>query len=257
MGHSHFNTLPELLKHQVLEHPHSPALWDLRRPPLTFEEMQRHIAELRHQARNAGLNAGKTVAILLKQPSDMALWIAALSAGLTCIPLPDAMSSVQIKQVFQVAEPDALIHDHPRTALIEQAAGELSIPVLHLEHCHGQQWRYHLKGATNRPPSAVWPAPTPSDFALILMTSGSTQSPKLVPVTHQAICTTIKASAEMLALKPNCNYLNVMPLNHVHGLVSGVFLPWSAGQCSVSPGNFDGRMFFDWLAASRPDWFST
>jgi acyl-CoA synthetase (AMP-forming)/AMP-acid ligase II/acyl carrier protein len=95
-----------------------------------------------------------------------------------------------------------------------------------------------------------------TDVAILLSTSGSTGLPKIVPVTHEAIAATIQRAAQGLDLVPGEKTLNVMALNHVHGLISGVLLPWIAGCCTVMPGPYRAADFLRWMQDARPSWMS-
>ena len=182
----------------------------------------------RSLARQAGVTSGSPVAIFLEKPSDMAIWVSALSKNLACIPLPKEISNDQLRDVFLTLKPQAIINDRARNSS-DELADRLSIPSLKVIRDPMSDWRWRISGCASSSTQLDWPDPKPDQVALILMTSGSTRSPKLVPVTHKAIGMTVAASAQILCLKPGEQYLNVMPLNHVHGLISGVYLPWIAG----------------------------
>jgi aryl carrier-like protein len=50
--------------------------------------------------------------------------------------------------------------------------------------------------------------------------------------------------------------LNVLPLFHVHGLVSGLLAALAAGSSVVCTSGFDAEAFFDWLKEFRPTWYT-
>jgi acyl-CoA synthetase (AMP-forming)/AMP-acid ligase II len=114
-------------------------------------------------------------------------------------------------------------------------------------------------GATvsNAPPAAVGN----DSVALVLHTSGTTSRPKIVPLTHDNICTSAANIARTLGLTPSDCCLNVMPLFHIHGLVAGLFSSLvSGGSVLCSPGFADdpffAKSFFKWLAALKPTWYT-
>lgn len=250
-------TLENQLRHVAQQNPEFPAVWDLDHPPICFDKLLKLFAHIRRLGQKAGLRQNDRVAIYLQRPADMAVWIAALSNGLVVIPLLKEISTDQLHQIFQTLKPRALINDLEVHDSADQIAEEVSISVLKVaaEPWPDPVWR--MEGRVAEPNESGWLEAMPYQVALILMTSGSTQSPKLIPVMHRAIGETIAASASMLSLQSGERCLNVMPLNHVHGLISGVYLPWIAGGCSVIPGAFNATSFLDWLEQAQPNWFST
>ena len=50
--------------------------------------------------------------------------------------------------------------------------------------------------------------------------------------------------------------LNVLPLFHAHGLISGLLTALAAGSSVVCPPGFDAAAFFGWLTEFRPTWYT-
>jgi acyl-CoA synthetase (AMP-forming)/AMP-acid ligase II len=50
--------------------------------------------------------------------------------------------------------------------------------------------------------------------------------------------------------------LNVLPLFHGHGLISGLLAALAAGSSVVCAPGFDATRFFGWLAEFRPTWYT-
>jgi amino acid adenylation domain-containing protein len=101
-------------------------------------------------------------------------------------------------------------------------------------------------------------APTyaqPDDVAVVLHTSGTTSQPKSVPLTHINICATAEHARVAMALEEHDRYLNVIPLFHVAGLMSGVITSLMAGASVVCASDFEPSQFFECLAAFRPTWY--
>ena len=81
--------------------------------------------------------------------------------------------------------------------------------------------------------------PTGGDDAFILLTSGTTSRPKTVPLTQASVCLSAYNAGAVLALGPGDRLLNVLPLYHAHGLISGVLAGLAAGSTVVSTSGFD------------------
>ena len=94
------------------------------------------------------------------------------------------------------------------------------------------------------------------DDAFILLTSGTTSRPKMVPLTHASVCLSAYNVGAALALGPRDRLLNVLPLFHAHGLISGVLAALAAGSSVVCTPGFDAAAFFGWLTEFRPTWYT-
>lgn len=95
-----------------------------------------------------------------------------------------------------------------------------------------------------------------SDVALILHTSGTTSTPKTVPLLHLNIVRSTLNIANTYKLAPNDRSYIVMPLFHVHGLI-GVLLSTFRTQGSVViPPRFSPKRFWDDFVTWNCNWFS-
>ncbi|CAI4037453.1 hypothetical protein SMKI_02G3290 [Saccharomyces mikatae IFO 1815] len=95
-----------------------------------------------------------------------------------------------------------------------------------------------------------------SDVALILHTSGTTSTPKTVPLLHLNIVRSTLNISNTYKLTPLDRSYVVMPLFHVHGLI-GVLLSTFRTQGSVVvPDGFHPKLFWDQFVKYNCNWFS-
>ena len=167
----------------------------------------------------------------------MALAFLTVSTAATCIPLNPA---------YRADEFDFYLTNLPAKALMIQAdmdspardvAKMRGIPLIELAPVpEAEAGRFLLTGevgACTTPSLAQ-----PDDVALGLYTSGTTSRPKLVPLTHINLCTSARNHIETLALAAHDRCLNVMPLFHVHGLISVILASMLAGASVMCPPDF-------------------
>jgi acyl-[acyl-carrier-protein]-phospholipid O-acyltransferase/long-chain-fatty-acid--[acyl-carrier-protein] ligase len=74
----------------------------------------------------------------------------------------------------------------------------------------------------------------PDDNVVILFTSGSERDPKAVPLTHRNLMANIEAIRTTMALGPNDVILGNLPVFHVFGLNTNLWLPLTLGMTLVT-----------------------
>jgi non-ribosomal peptide synthetase component E (peptide arylation enzyme)/acyl carrier protein len=114
---------------------------------------------------------------------------------------------------------------------------------------------FTLEGRTGLAPGSGELA-APEDFAYILTTSGTTARPKLVPMPHRAACLATSISAGSMLITSADRSLNISPLFHSLGLVSGLFAPLREGGSVVCLPGFQVAQFFDQLVEYQATWFA-
>src|SRR5262249_32433779 len=90
----------------------------------------------------------------------------------------------------------------------------------------------------------------------VLLTSGTTSRPKLVPLTHANICMSAHNAGVAFGLGPQDRLLSMLPLFHAHGLISGLLTALDAGSSVVCTSGFDVSAFFGWLSEFQPTWYT-
>ena len=90
-----------------------------------------------------------------------------------------------------------------------------------------------------------------ADDAFILLTSGTTSRPKMVPLTHRAHASRpiTRARSWGFSLGP---LAHVLPLFHAHGLISGLLAGLACGSSVICTPSFEPESFFEWLTELRP-----
>ena len=95
---------------------------------------------------------------------------------------------------------------------------------------------------------------SPDDVALLVLTSGTTSRPKIVPLSHAKICASAYSWSAALALKETDRCLNVMPVFHGHGLTATVLASLAAGASVVCTPGYDAsrNSSAGWPRSDRP-----
>ncbi|KAF9766005.1 hypothetical protein IL306_001626 [Fusarium sp. DS 682] len=104
-------------------------------------------------------------------------------------------------------------------------------------------------GETQRLPNKA------DDIGLILFTSGTSGTKKVVPLTVHSIIAGVAFVIESWGLTPDDICLNMMPLYHVGGLVRNIFAPIFSGGSTVCCPSFDANLFWDVAETIQPTWY--
>lgn len=95
---------------------------------------------------------------------------------------------------------------------------------------------------------------TPDDTAVLLFTSGTSGTPKGVPLTHRNLAANVtQGQAWVPGLKPGEEtILTVLPMFHAYGLTVSVLLGVSLGACLLMVPSPDVSLVMDAIARRRP-----
>ena len=165
----------------------------------------------------AGLTDGARAGLLGCTPEQMAVLLPALfHTRAVALPLNPYFSPVLLQEIFEEAGCTALIT--PSAISLNEKVRQVSPKAL-LEN------RTPLEGP------AAW---LPERAAAIVLTSGSSGSPKCALLSLGNFMASAAQSSTNLPLRPNHRWLLSLPLFHVSGL-SVLFRCWTAGAAIVLP----------------------
>ena len=173
-----------------------------------------------------GVQQGEPVLLHLAGSETMLLWFWACQyAGAVATPgggpPPPAADAKLLVHLADRLAARCVISDHP----------DLPAPL-------ARRAATLVPDSTIVPGAATWTPcdPPPTAVALILLTSGSTSEPKLVPQNHAALIAQGYASGAALGLEGSDVSLNWMPLDHVGGLVMSHLRDVQLGCTQVQAG---------------------
>ena len=189
---------------------------------LNYGSLRQHVEILAGALANAGVRKTDRVAIAL--PDEPALVVAAILAAST---------------IGAAVPPD----DRRARAVIVPGESPNGIPRVRIQH---------------QPPSTQHPPPSTQhdEIAVVLETRGTNGPPKRVPLSHENLSLSAKHVAERLALGPGDVTLCVMPIAHVHGLVTATLATLAAGGTVVIPSSFHPVAFWRIARDYGVTWFT-
>jgi acyl-CoA synthetase (AMP-forming)/AMP-acid ligase II/acyl carrier protein len=247
-----FISLPHILEHHAKRTPDAPAILAPGRSPLTYSRLYQHIDKVGNTLRAMGLGRHDRVVVILPNGPDLAVAVLAVAASATCAPLNPAYGPEELDRYFADLRPRALITQADSPA--RRVALSRGVQVVELSSVGAEAGLFTLTSDRGSAP----PRETvgPSDVALLMLTSGTTSRPKIVPLTHANICTSACSWGPTLALTETDRCLNMMPLFLGHGLIATVMASLAAGASVICTPGYDMKSFLGWLTAFRPTWYS-
>jgi acyl-CoA synthetase (AMP-forming)/AMP-acid ligase II len=250
-----FSSLPELLEHQADRIPDAPAILAPGRAPLSYGRLYQHIEHTGCVLRAMGLGRHDRIAVVLPNGPELAVATLAVAANTACTPMNPAFGAEELDRYFSDLRPRALITEAGIDSTARRVALSRGIRVIDLSTAFdAEAGLFTFTGDQGSiPPDG---SANPGEVALLVLTSGTTSRPRIVPLAHAKICAAAYNWATALALKETDRCLSVMPLFHGHGLTATVLASLAAGASVVCTPGLDVNSFFAWLTAFRPTWYS-
>jgi len=247
--------VPARLRELSLDSPEAIALAAPGRQPLSFAQLwetaQGHAAEIASGA----LGGPPRVAMVFPDGPELAVaFLATICAG-AAAPLNPRYTQSEFESQLRSLKADLLMIDTRLESPAHQAAEAVGLPVIEaipqLDRPAGAMELHGLPGQAG--PLSM---PEPEELALLLHTSGTTASPKVVPLTHANLAASAANIRSWLQLTSADRCLNVMPLFHIHGLMAALLASLTAGGSVACTPGFLAPQFFEWIDALRPTWLT-
>src|SRR5262245_40656773 len=248
-----FLSLSHFLEHHAQRSPGAPAILAPERAPLTYGRLYQHVDQVGNTLRAMGVGRHDRVAVVLPNGAELGVAVLAVAASATCAPLSPAYAAEELDRYFADLRPRALIAQVDSPA--RRVALSRGVQVIELSTTvDAEAGLFTLTSDHESAPSRETVGP--GDVALLMLTSGTTSRPKIVPLTHVNVCTAACSWGPTLALTETDRCLNMMPLFLGHGLIASVMASLAAGASVVCTPGYDIKSFFGWLTAFRPTWYS-
>jgi acyl-CoA synthetase (AMP-forming)/AMP-acid ligase II len=250
-----FSCLPHLLEHQARRIPDAPAILTPGRVPLTYSHLHQHIEHTAHTLRTMGIGRQDRVVVALPNGPEMAVAILAAAASAVCVPTNPAYQGEELERYFAHLRPRALITQAGIDSPARRVALSRGVRVIELSAAlDAEAGLFTIIGGREDARSAE--LVSPGHVAVLLLTSGTTARPKIVPQTHANICASAYSSVAAWALSETDRCINMLPLFHGHGLHNTLMASLAAGASVVCTAGWDANSFFAWLTGFQPTWYS-
>ena len=190
----------------------------------TYDEALRATGTIMRRFGERGLGPGDRVAICGESGPEWGLtYLGAMRAGLTAVPLDPQLPPTDAWAAARFTEAKLMCASPATLRGLADARGEFDPEVVTMAQPFVP------------PPAASrdhLPDPVPIEgnaIASILFTSGTTVTPKAVPLTHDNLIANATALRQVHPAHPNDEFLSVLPMYHAFEFTGGFLTPLASG----------------------------
>ena len=251
----HLNTIGGLATIQSQDQ-NQIALTAPGRPGLIYSDFRRQLQTSIDRLHLTGIGRKDRVAILLPNGPELAMALLAVSSCAVSVPLNPTYTQAELYYFLSQVNAKAIIVSSETAYLARDLAIANDIIFVEVQSdamSPSGVFEFHCKPSTLSTDTTL---PSPEDSALLLFTSGTTSQPKLVPLTHFNLLSSVDTIVNTLQLTERDCCLNILPLFHIHGIVAALLATLvSEGSVVCTPG-FQDAKFFQWLEEFNPSWYT-
>jgi long-chain acyl-CoA synthetase len=219
----------------IAHHAQTPTVW-------TRQQLRDEIDRFAKDLIEAGVAAGEPVALIATSRPEWAAAVLAIArTGAIAMPLSEQITAAELDRIFSHSGCRHVITtaEHLKTLAEVDGAGERAIVLLDDDQADHrglpvQGWRELPRG------SGELPELEPDQPAVLVYTSGTTGTPKGVPLTHANLCANLDALVAERLASPGDRVLLPLPLQHVYPLTVGLLAPLASGATVVLPAGITG-----------------
>lgn len=240
-------TLAELLEERVKKDPRKLLLlFDNR--SLSYADFQREVHRTANAFLHLGVQRGEKIALLLPNcPEFLIIVFAAAEIGALFVPVNTAFTAGEAEYLLRHSESSVLVTSRAFLPFIDQIRA--GCPHLKKVIALGQDggadclcWDEFLHGVSaDAPGSEV----RPGEIASLTYTSGTTDHPKGVMITHYAYLFAPQKRAEWLGWSEKDRAIVMLPLFHVNALCHMAIAMISVGGSLLLRERFSASHFWD------------
>ncbi len=203
----------------------------------SYADLAERVGRLAAGLAEVGVSKGDHVAIFAGgSPVWVVACLAVISRGAVVVPLDAQLGGEALEGILADCGAKLVFTAGPQVEKLELAVGDVPrLVLLDAEEDDGRSWlRLLSDGAVEMPEAG------PEDPAVLFYTSGTTGTPKGVPLTHGNLQFQTSTLLAADLLKGSDRILLPLPLHHVYPFVIGMLTPLSAGLPIVMPRSLTG-----------------
>lgn len=243
--------LPEALRAiegHALSSPDAAALLTPDGQAISYRSLWGNIVAIGKLLHNAGVGRDEVVAVLAPQGLTQAISVVGTLGYCACAPLQPRTVLEEVQRSLRSLSAAALIVSPEYETMGNLAADSGLVVVFARSDQPPEHWRIAQPAARPRP------AASKSDAILYLMTSATTGTARVVPLSAANLDAGVSARQKALRLDANDRQLLMTSLCHVVGVENTLAQFLVGGSVIVTEG-FDPLSYLKWLNQLQPTWY--
>jgi acyl-CoA synthetase (AMP-forming)/AMP-acid ligase II/thioesterase domain-containing protein len=218
----------------------------------------KQIAAFGEILRGNGLGSSARVAIMLPDGPELAVAVVATACHAVAVPLNPKLTTTELDAVFAVLDFGAVVIPDGLGGTGRDLASRYGAHLFEVNY--GGNFEIFGSGtalaASADNAIALGPDVLPDAPGIILRTSATTGSPKLVPLTHRNLAVTADKRRLLFELTSDDRALCATPLYYSQALKGALFTSLFLGGSVACPDHVTDSDVVRWLAELRPTWLA-
>ncbi len=245
------------LERRAAETPHGVALAAHGREPLTWADLWRHTHTRGEEFLRAGIVQHSVAALALPNGPEFLSAFLAITLRAACAPLDLSLTENEYRFHLSKINAGVLVYADGVNAAALDVARELGMRLIRICHTRGAAAGvFSVESASD---AAQDVTRRETSAAVLLLTSATTNTPKLVPLSRENLIAAAQQDFNALQLRATDRYLSLTPLSLAHGLVASLTQLYCGGavlcESAFSPANLlESIQNFSptWMSAGVP-----
>jgi acyl-CoA synthetase (AMP-forming)/AMP-acid ligase II/acyl carrier protein len=256
MNFSRITCIVDLIQSNALQQPSAPALISIDQTPISYSQLAQKIQIVVELLNRMGIGQNDVVALSIPNGVVNVAAFLATTCGAIAAPINPAYRLAELTQVLAILRPKAVIIGEEPENELYQAARQLDIPIITLLDAHSPKQIFTMVGTAPDHDCQVYESKIKAEStAAVVTTSGTTASPKFVPLTHRNLITSARNLSNALKLTRDSRLLNINSLCYTQGIIT-VLSAMMTGGSTVCTSGFNAPEFLNWLKKFQPTWYS-
>ena len=222
--------------------------------PLTYHDLRLQILYVVKTLNAMGFHRNDRIAVITPAGPETAVSIISIMAGFTSVPLNPQNREPEYNSYFSQLKIKAIIVQKDYKTAATAVAKSRNIPIIGLIPVSGVAGKFEMEPRVVQDTKEVEFA-IPSDIVILLHTSGTTGTQKIVPISQKQFFLSNQRQIKALKFTNTDRCLHIVPYYHGMGIYTALLSIFFAGGTVICTKDFIPSDFFYLLTTFRPTYY--